>query len=191
MLCDSCEKHIGKYETYAGNLWDKTFPHTIQTREIVIKGLNYKQFRLLHLSILWRSSVSTLDTFKHVSLGQKHEENLRQMILKDDPGKPDEYSFFCSMLYLQSKVIYPILQPVKRRLHGFTFYVFYFGGVCWNYCVSAMSFRKFSPTIPIFSEEGTLYFVAEDVMTNPHIDSIFRKGIEKESAVKLRKAFKI
>src|SRR5258706_5595476 len=61
LLCQSCEDHIGKYETYAGNLWDKTFPKVIETRGIEIGGLDYKEFRLLHLSILWRASVTTLD----------------------------------------------------------------------------------------------------------------------------------
>ena len=55
-----------------------------------IKGIDYKKFKLFLLSILWRAGISNLPIFRKVTLG-KHQEILRERILTNDPGSPDEY----------------------------------------------------------------------------------------------------
>jgi hypothetical protein len=50
-----------------------------------INGLDYAMFKLFHLSVLWRAGVSTREEFRNVKLGS-HEDVIRQMLLRDDPG---------------------------------------------------------------------------------------------------------
>ncbi len=52
---------------------------------------DYATFKLFHLSVLFRASVSSLSTFQEVNLGALHEERIRQMLLNEDPGKDWEY----------------------------------------------------------------------------------------------------
>lgn len=185
MLCLGCEERLNVYETYVAKLWKKHFPEKVEGAIFIMK-IDYSLFRLFHLSILWRASVSTLDFFKHVSLG-KHEEIIRTMILNNDPGKADQYAFVSRILYTtDKKIIHTIAQPLQAKKAGFTFYSFSFGGVMWDYMVSVQSCRKFSDKYPFFSEDGKLYLATENIFENERFKTVGKKLIEQYSLKKLR-----
>ena len=52
--------------------------------------VEYEPFKLFHLSVLFRASVSTLPTFADVSLGP-HEERLRNLLLARRAGPEDQF----------------------------------------------------------------------------------------------------
>lgn len=186
MLCLSCEKRLNVYETYVAKLWKKDFPEMVQDNMFIMKDIDYGLFRLFHLSILWRASVSTLDFFKHVSLG-KHEEIIRTMILNYDPGKADQYSFIPRIVYdTDKKNIHAIAEPLQAKQDGFTFYNFSFGGVMWEYMVSVQSCRKLSNTYPFFSEEGKLCLTTENIFENERFKTVGKKLVEQHSLKKQR-----
>jgi hypothetical protein len=87
LLCKDCEERLGRYEKYAAEVMSGRLGHRYQKRgsRIIIKDIDYARFKLFQLSILWRGSVSSLEFFRLVSLGP-HEQRLRDMILREDPG---------------------------------------------------------------------------------------------------------
>jgi hypothetical protein len=111
LLCNDCEGVIGKYEAYFAGAWYGVdgLPPEIPAgvNIIVMSGLNYFQFKLLHLSILWRASVSILQEFRAVDLGP-HQERIRAMILEGNAGEAGEYKLAASVL----------LRANSREVHG-------------------------------------------------------------------------
>ena len=97
ILCSTCDnKKIGGLETYASQALYGGIELTIEngainsSKYIRVQGLDYSKFKLFLLSVLWRASISNLPVFQHVNLG-KHEQIIRDKLLKNDPGSSDEY----------------------------------------------------------------------------------------------------
>lgn len=139
LLCESCEQHISPWERYASLALKGGVP--LQFRRegnvVFISGLNYQQFKLFQLSVLWRAAVSTQRFFEHVQLG-KHEELLRRQILAADPGSPDRYGCLMFGIKFAGQAFTGIImQPGKVRLAGHTAYRFVFGGFIWTMLVSS------------------------------------------------------
>jgi hypothetical protein len=98
LLCRECEGKFGKLEDYVkrtfidGKIVDGKRPQAAKMQDcIVLQNLEYKKFKLFLLSLLWRMSITTLDFFANVSLGQKHEEKIRKALLDEDPLQPEDY----------------------------------------------------------------------------------------------------
>lgn len=95
ILCLKCEKRIGVFETYLGDILKnnlKTNQKITLSRKFEndaklfeIKNLNYQKTKLFLLSLLWRASISSFPEFKDVSLGM-YEEKLRKQILDGNPS---------------------------------------------------------------------------------------------------------
>ncbi|WP_288879237.1 hypothetical protein [Pedobacter panaciterrae] len=97
-LCDECEDKIDKWESYAEKVLNGTThfntPVTKSTADPliqVIENIDYKKFKLFLLSILWRSSASTHEFFREVSLGKEHQGRMAEMLINEDPGEENEY----------------------------------------------------------------------------------------------------
>ena len=52
--------------------------------------IDYQQFKLFLLSVLWRVGISSLPIFHRIDL-KDHNDRLRNMILNNDPGNSEEY----------------------------------------------------------------------------------------------------
>lgn len=89
LLCDSCEQHLGGYERYVSLLVGGKLDLENEThgRMVVMRKIDYKALRMFQLSILWRAGVSSLPFFSQIKLGP-HQEQLRLLLLSDDPGIP-------------------------------------------------------------------------------------------------------
>jgi hypothetical protein len=139
LLCDDCESKFSKFERYASLVHNGGIPLAVEShgRLLVIQGIDYLQFKLFQLSVLWRASVSTLKLFEKVSLGP-HEERLRLRLLAENPGEPTEYG--CIMWGITLAPGEPaglMMQPMRLRQNSFVTYKFVFGGVMWVYFVSS------------------------------------------------------
>ncbi|MHA6574969.1 hypothetical protein [Pseudomonas yamanorum] len=138
LLCDTCEQKLSVWERYASLVLKGGVSLTIrQEGNIVqISELDYRQFKLFQLSVLWRAGVSSLQFFENVQLG-KHAEALRQLLLAGDPGSPERYGCFMLGLRHEAGVFTDlIMQPGKVRLSGHIAYRFVFGGFLWAMLVS-------------------------------------------------------
>lgn len=97
LLCYHCEQQFSKYEDYGRRALygEKSVTAHRENDKLHLEHLDYKQFKLLQLSILWRASVSTITCFKDVKLGP-HQEVLRRMLHTEEPGPSHKYG--CVML---------------------------------------------------------------------------------------------
>jgi len=100
LLCADCERFLNQtYENYFDNFWyrKRTLPAYYHHSVFIVKGMDWIKFRLLMLSILWRASISSRETFSKISLGE-HEERIRVMIKNQDPGDFFELSNLWSVI---------------------------------------------------------------------------------------------
>jgi hypothetical protein len=76
------------------------------------------------LGVLWRASVSSLDFFSKINLGERHEATIKSLISEGTINGADHYQFFCSHQRdaQYSKVILP---PWKRRMDGINYIQLY------------------------------------------------------------------
>lgn len=85
ILCATCDNEvIGSYERYASKIMSNNalFEERINNEGVkhYETSIDYTMFKLFLLSILWRSSITTLPFFKHLSIGH-YEEKVRRMLL--------------------------------------------------------------------------------------------------------------
>jgi len=161
LLCASCETKLSKYETYASTAFDGKETETPLENVIIIKDVDYKQFKLFLLSVLWRASISTLEFFSQVNLGP-HEDIIRDMILLENPGCAERYPVIPFALIEDEKIQCGVItQPSRTKLYGQIGYRFVFGGFMWVYLVS----RCFAPEEVkslLLMEDNTLCLVKAD-----------------------------
>jgi hypothetical protein len=139
LLCADCERAFSGFERYASLLFRgglPTFGYKRQGDTLFLSGIDYRQFKLFQLSILWRASVSKLKFFQHVDLGP-HTERLRLQLLRADPGPSNRYPCLMWGLRLNPGQAAAVMLPPERfKTDGKTHYVFVFGGYLWNFHVS-------------------------------------------------------
>lgn len=182
LLCDACEGQFNRYETYFKRTWFDAQPLPTKLepgiRVHTIDRLDYKLFRLFHLSLLWRASVSEHEMFEHVVLGL-HEERVRRLLLAEDPGAPELYHWMATVIMSDGGVWdHVITQPVARKIDGRTVYVFVFGGCVWFYVVSGAPLKRFIPLA--FGKDGRqtlLVTHARDIgVLRAFFEDFFRRG---------------
>jgi hypothetical protein len=139
LLCKDCEKQLSVYERYVSLVFSGEIKVISERNSNLVKisGLDYHNFKMFGLSVLWRASVSKLQFFEKVTL-QLHEEKIRELILTENPSKPDEYGFFLAPLVDNGRDLEDLMvQPTRSRLGGHYCYRFVFGGILWIFIVSS------------------------------------------------------
>jgi hypothetical protein len=160
LLCDDCEKRFGVHEgkvvnfLYGGArapLRKKTlgtivvspppraFPGLLEIREVQV---DYRELKLFQMSLLWRAGVAKGEFFQNVDLGEKHERQLRQLLVNDDPGPEGAYP--CAMYDLHSKQaefegFCQEPTPDRDEEQGQRLYKIIIGGYAFMYSVSTHS----------------------------------------------------
>jgi len=102
LLCEKCETHIKLYEDYYKEFFiDKKniSLKQIENGLIHISGYNYKKLRLFLLSVLWRTSITSLENW-HIELSTIDQELLRNAILNDIPGSYDFFPFYTFLIQI-------------------------------------------------------------------------------------------
>ena len=192
LLCDDCETHLSKYEDYGSQILNGGIELEVRQEKSIlfISGIDYKRFKLFQLSILWRAGVSTLPMFSKVELGP-HEEEMRKMVLDDDPGPALKYPCITWLITLGPRASDGlIMQPTKTRVVNQRGYKFMFGGILWSYVVS-----KDPPAHPlalcILNEKG------ETIMQLKHVSEMrdlveFMKSVDDQdkNPLKTREPYK-
>lgn len=138
LLCEGCEQRLSVTERYVSLVLNGGVGLTYKRegKRLLLEGLDYAKFKLFQLSVLWRASISSLPMFSQVSLGP-HEERLRQMLLREDPGPPERYGCLMFLLLHEGQLVQDlIVQPTWARLVGHYAYRFVFGGMVSLYVVS-------------------------------------------------------
>jgi hypothetical protein len=120
LLCEQCECRLQRWEDYASRkLFGKNSP-VVHRRDghFLWEGLDYHKLKLFQMSLLWRMGVSTNPYYGFVELG-KHQEILRRMLLREDPGEPWRYGCTCVLLKMTDKPLLAIFsQPHRVPFRG-------------------------------------------------------------------------
>lgn len=157
LLCAKCESYLNREfeqpnvepwealasldESRAGLKW-KDIHFSPTERCTIIKGINYSSFKLLLLSILWRSSVSSLPEFEEVQLG-KHEKIIRQALLNRHAGPEGEYP--CAIT-LFTRSTHALKMPERTLFQRHSDYRFLIGTMRLHFLVSSHTLRD--PLVP-------------------------------------------
>lgn len=140
LLCAECEHRINQnFETPFKKYWLDgaalaSLPHK---RVEILRNVDYPAFKLFHLSVLWRASLSSLDAFKHVQLGP-HADAIRKMLLSEDPGAGWQYPIACFAMVHENEVQLNLIRdPLPSKVYGQRAYTFRFCGAEWLYVVAS------------------------------------------------------
>ncbi len=120
ILCGDCDnKIIGNLERYASLVLfggiDLSITHSptkSESRYFEVKGIDYRNFKLFLLSILWRASISTLPIFQNVDLKER-QDDLRKRLLKNDPGASSDYPCAIFTYLHQTRISHQIIAEPK------------------------------------------------------------------------------
>jgi hypothetical protein len=142
LLCDDCERKLGKWETYARDVLrgEGSVRIAPTTDRITLYDIDYQKFKLFQMSILWRASVSQRPEFAAVDL-KDSEPSLRQMIASENPGAKDEFG--CSLILLDGKDSLRIHPPARVNNPDIESYYFVMGGFLWIYPIGDQSVDDF------------------------------------------------
>ncbi|MHC4259419.1 MAG: hypothetical protein ACYSTF_03245 [Planctomycetota bacterium] len=180
LLCKGCEQHLNKYESYFADTWfqNQLIPTHVSKEISTIGGLDYKRFKLFHMSILWRAGITSRKEFVNVNLSN-HEERLRQLVLDDDPGDPNQYSVFGYILVFPSDRVCNslLIQPVEVDLFNVPGFHVTFGGCVWHYLLSDNIDLNQFPFI--LKDDGNLHMFRIEVDQYDPVMDLMRERINQ------------
>ncbi len=148
ILCQGCERLINdRYEKAFKAYWydgDALAPFRAGKEAQWLHDIDYSSFKLFHLSVLFRASVSNHPNYHEVDLGP-HEDCIRQMVLEQDPREDWRYAVMCSAVEGPGGVVWDQLVGVARRIKqaGHWGYNFTFAGAQWIYLVASHPQKEF------------------------------------------------
>jgi len=160
LFCHDCEQLLSReYENGFANFWvnNSALPDELK-EEITIEGIDYLKFKLYHLSILFRTSVSQLPSFQHIDLGP-HEEVIRQMLLNQTDNA--NYHLIAAALVREDNSVVKglIMFPRRGSFEGHTFYQTLYAGCAWLIKVSSHNLPGIVGTG--LQEDGTMFLSNE------------------------------
>lgn len=168
ILCAECDNGIigARYERYAqlsmyGEDLDPNilpdcknfkFP-TNNGGYTICTNIDYCKMKLFVLSILFRASVSNLEIFKEISLGAKHEERIRDILLNEVVPEEKEYPIvLTSFLKTKNSLKNLIAQPKRIRYkNNINAYIFLIDSIQYLIFVNSTSH-----TLPDFVKNSML-----------------------------------
>ena len=175
MLCRNCEVKLKKWETYASQVMMGGTEVGLEKLKdaIIVRDVDYAKFKLFQLSIIWRAGASRLQQFSNVNLGL-HEEKLRCMIEKDDPGTPDDYGCLITFTPSYSDLTSQMMMlPQETKFDGHRCYMFLMSGVTWVFFVSS-HMRQLPHTEKMFlGLDGVLPVMIENAASKVFFEKTF------------------
>lgn len=170
LLCRKCEgERNSRYEQPFRRIWmdRKKYKIMVNKKEHIIKGLDYKSFKLFHLSIVFLAHHCDSVPFAAVDIGD-HVSRMREMLNAEDPGSFNEYPIACSAVDMQGGAISPEFVSVASVFYGYQpLVIMEFGGCRWYTFIS----RVLTPAIDkiAFKENGNL-----PIAKRPRFDGILK-----------------
>lgn len=164
LLCEDCEQKMSEWERYFHQLLVKriTFVGKKPGIVAVANGLDYAKVKLFQMSLIWRAGISsTRKEFQNVQLGP-HEERLRHMLNKGDPGEPYDYGCILLLTPSYADLLSGLMMLANEsRFDGHRCYSFLLCGVTWIFLVSKHT-KSFHTTELFLSRDGKLSIIIDD-----------------------------
>ncbi|WEN14136.1 hypothetical protein PY254_12920 [Rhodanobacter sp. AS-Z3] len=185
LLCRECEQKFAKFERYASLVIKGGAPGMNGQRNdsiVSVTGIDYRQFKLFLLSLLWRAGVAKARYFERVRLGP-HEERLRAMLRDDDPGPYHLYPCIFWGLNLKPDEIPELMvQPCRDKVWGQSTYHFVVPGLKLVYFVSNQRLpRKRSQFV--LQHDGSLVFQVRSVLELQSVSGFMKQFESKDLRV--------
>jgi hypothetical protein len=130
ILCPNCDNNIiGRLESYlkpllfGGNIGIvdnpifKNYRDTKGRPFVQCTNISYDKAKLALLSILWRGSISRNKFFREMKLNPEPQEELRCMILNNDPKEINKYPIVCLSILGQNKSFNEVIAEPKKFNH--------------------------------------------------------------------------
>lgn len=126
ILCRTCDGKLGEFDKYALRFVNSsTLVDHPSGVGWIIKGVNQNKLKLFCISYLWRASITSRPEFRGVSLGAKHEEIIRCLLLQDAPLRPEDYSTVFAKFVRKDDNFGGVMFPAKTRINNFLYYEAY------------------------------------------------------------------
>lgn len=135
LLCHECEQHLSEYEKAFEEQWfDLCFFNeeiNVAQESYFFEGIDYKSFKLFHLSILWRFHKAK-EHGKNIDLGSYYSEKIRKMLLEGNPG-PDIHFPIAGMITVDknNKPMRVAVEPIFTKEQNATWYATQYAGCTW------------------------------------------------------------
>lgn len=191
LLCENCEKVIGKYEKYGIEVLRNINKGDQISRKVgvLFQGLNYEQFKLFLTSIIWRAAVSKQNEFQKVIIPHSYLDNARRSLLHTRPLS--ELSLGCKLLLMvdetgglsDENMREIVISPIPRLPKNDFRYSFLF-------IFEGLIFEFFIPNIPskrrndlgVIKKTNNLYVPTQSWFKIPELMNLLQAGVIKDSA---------
>lgn len=139
LLCQDCETKLSKWESYAKQiLMDGGLSNASRFDwGFEFHGVDYAQFKLYLLSVLWRMGASSLSMFEMVKLGP-HQEKLRAALMAEEPFDEHVYPVLFLGLTMNGRFMDDfIIPPSVAKEDGVHLYRCVISGILYTFCVGS------------------------------------------------------
>ncbi len=151
LFCLDCEKMLGRFDDYAAKFFKGYGTWTVCKfdDEILyrIDDYDYGLLKLFILSVLWRSAVATILVFSSVRLADAEREELRSMLISNDPKTKHDYGVTIFSIKPAIGNIHKVtLQPYRVEEGNIISYRLQLNGfICRIHIPGARDFDFFEP----------------------------------------------
>jgi len=148
ILCSDCDSILlGRIESYATtvlfgkNDFCSNGGRITKNNSIapvaVFENVDYVQFKLFLLSILWRASISKRDFFYNVKISEVHQENIRHMLYSNTAKDVNDYPIIVRSYKADETLPVAFIgQPKTEENLGMSAVTFLFGGLFITYYIT-------------------------------------------------------
>ena len=99
--------------------------------EIIANNIDYNLFKLHHLSVLWRISISSLKIFNNINLPEIEIE-LKDMLIKQNPKNYNDYGCTLTLVVHENKLLTDLIAtPEILKKDSNKYLRLIFGGFLW------------------------------------------------------------
>ena len=184
LFCSDCESLLSKYETTFERNWMDAIPPQLPDLDTIPFQIDdYDQYKLCHLSILWRAAVAGYTDGRPASLGP-YEEVLRKMILTGDAGKDGDFFIYGQILVDETRcprtVITQLVKP-QGRVEGHQIRVMQYAFAEWAFVIGTQCSIRLQQLDRMFRENGVALDIIpfSEAKLTGHIVDIIRKRISR------------
>jgi hypothetical protein len=183
LLCSECESFLNdKYEKSFKEYWygSDGLPERINGDHIVLQNADCHKFKLFHLSIIWRASVST--EFSSINLGAYYNKAIRKILLNESPIPQGHYPIIgCVLTDDEGKVWHQVGIGASCRDEGSRSHILSYAGCDWKVMITNHPTRKQMDLDSFILENDKIMLISEHFTRAPVCRGIIKKmqGIKK------------
>ncbi len=174
LLCLECERKISNWEGYAASViyGDALLRGRREGHLLIMEGLQYSPLKLFLMSLLWRSSVTSIKELRVGNLNI-HQEMLRMMLINENPGEPWQYGCLFTAVMLGNKPANVIFAPSPAKIDGYQCWRLVIGGFLLSFAVASHPLPE-GVTKGFLQKNGTMVISRRELHEVPYLVDIMQ-----------------